>query len=71
MALTTRSSARVLQYWPFSPARPNGVRTPSTKTTSRTVRGTVPPWASMVRIGNGPSLLAGNNPSPWRAARRS
>ena len=34
IALTTRSSARVPQYMPFSPARPNGVRTPSTKTTS-------------------------------------
>src|SRR5215211_6852956 len=28
---------------PFGPALPNGVRTPSTKTTSRAVRGTGPP----------------------------
>ena len=33
MTLTTRSSARVLEYW--LPALPNGVRTPSTNTTSR------------------------------------
>ena len=40
---TTRSSARVSAYRPFGPALPNGVRTPSTKTTSRAVRGTVGP----------------------------
>jgi hypothetical protein len=34
IVFTTRSSARVPQYMPFSPARPNGVRTPSTNTTS-------------------------------------
>src|SRR3954452_18540048 len=34
-ALTPMSSARVRQKTPFSPARPNAVRTPSTKTTSR------------------------------------
>ena len=39
ITLTTRSSARVWAYWPLSPALPNGVRTPSTKTTSRRVRG--------------------------------
>ena len=39
ITLTTMSSARVWAYWPFSPALPNGVRTPSTKTTSRSVRG--------------------------------
>ncbi len=33
MHLMTRSSARVSAYWPL--ALPNGVRTPSTKTTSR------------------------------------
>src|SRR4051812_46589505 len=38
MQRMTRSSARVLAYMP--PALPNGVRTPSTKTTSRTSRGT-------------------------------
>jgi hypothetical protein len=32
---TTMSSARVCAYIPFSPALPNGVRTPSTNTTSR------------------------------------
>ena len=37
MHLMTRSSARVSAYWPF--ALPNGVRTPSTKTTSRSWRG--------------------------------
>ena len=36
----TRSSARVWAYMPFSPALPNGVRTPSTKTTSWSARGT-------------------------------
>ena len=35
-ALTAMSSARVRQYWPLGPALPNGVRTPSTKKTSRT-----------------------------------
>ncbi len=34
IAFTTRSSARVFQYMPLSPALPNGVRTPSTNTTS-------------------------------------
>ncbi len=38
MQRITRSSARVSAYMP--PALPNGVRTPSTKTTSRTCRGT-------------------------------
>src|SRR4051812_5213885 len=38
MQRITRSSARVSAYMP--PALPNGVRTPSTKTTSRTSRGT-------------------------------
>ena len=33
--LTAMSSARVRQKMPFEPARPNTVRTPSTKTTSR------------------------------------
>ena len=37
----TRSSARVSAYMPLGPALPNGVRTPSTKTTSRAVRGTI------------------------------
>ena len=36
MHLMTRSSARVSAYWPL--ALPNGVRTPSTKTTSRSCR---------------------------------
>src|ERR1035437_6549406 len=40
MQLTTRSSARVWAYMPLSPALPNGVRTPSRKTTSRRVRDT-------------------------------
>ena len=40
MTRTTRSSARVWAYRPLGPALPNGVRTPSTKTTSRAVRGT-------------------------------
>ncbi|GAA1467703.1 hypothetical protein GCM10009620_16970 [Microbacterium thalassium] len=31
VAFTARSSDRVFQYMPFSPARPNGVRIPSTK----------------------------------------
>ena len=31
VALTARSSDRVFQYMPFSPARPKGVRMPSTK----------------------------------------
>src|SRR3954471_18044046 len=44
MHLTTRSSARVSAYWPF--ALPNGVRTPSTKTTSRSCRGTRAPRKS-------------------------
>src|SRR5436190_11205150 len=35
---TAMSSARVRQNMPLGPARPNGVRTPSTKTTSRSVR---------------------------------
>src|SRR5690606_7502625 len=34
VAFTARSSARVFQYMPFSPARPKGVRIPSTKKTS-------------------------------------
>ena len=34
-------SALVSAYRPFGPAFPNGVRTPSTKTTSRAIRGTV------------------------------
>ncbi|GAA4313966.1 hypothetical protein GCM10023162_20160 [Klenkia terrae] len=38
MQRTTRSSARVWAYMPFGPALPNGVRTPSTKTTSRRER---------------------------------
>ena len=38
MQRTTRSSARVSAYMPFGPALPNGVRTPSTKTTSRNER---------------------------------
>src|SRR5919197_1825026 len=38
--LTAMSSARVFQNIPFGPARPNGVRTPSTNTTSRRLRGT-------------------------------
>ncbi len=37
-ALTAMSSARVRQNWPFGPALPNGVRTPSTKKTSRISR---------------------------------
>src|SRR5690348_7283526 len=37
-AFTPRSSARVRQYCPFGPALPNGVRTPSTKKTSRASR---------------------------------
>ena len=37
----TMSSARVSAYMPLGPALPNGVRTPSTKTTSRTARGGV------------------------------
>ena len=41
MHLMTRSSARVSAYWPL--ALPNGVRTPSTKTTSRSCRGTRSP----------------------------
>src|SRR4051812_4130575 len=50
MHLMTRSSARVSAYWPF--ARPNGVRTPSTKTTSRSCRGTQPPrWVLMGPLG--------------------
>src|SRR2546425_6546425 len=36
--LTAMSSARVFQNIPFGPARPNAVRTPSTKTTSRSSR---------------------------------
>src|SRR3954469_328424 len=40
MQLTTMSSARVRAYMPFAPALPNGVRTPSTKTTSRREPGT-------------------------------
>ena len=40
ITLTTMSSALVSAYRPFGPAFPNGVRTPSTKTTSRAVRGT-------------------------------
>ena len=31
VAFTARSSARVFQYMPFSPARPKGVRMPSMK----------------------------------------
>ena len=46
IALTTRSSARVFQYMPFSPARPNGVRTPSTKKTSD-ISATLPPYIGM------------------------
>src|SRR5690606_1232928 len=42
VALTARSSARVFQYMPFSPARPNGVRTPSTKKMSD-ISATLPP----------------------------
>ena len=41
MHLMTRSSARVSAYWPL--ALPNGVRTPSTKTTSRWGRDTGAP----------------------------
>ena len=37
-ALTAMSSARVRQNCPFGPALPNGVRTPSTKKTSRSSR---------------------------------
>src|SRR5579875_268301 len=48
IAFTTRSSALVPQYMPFSPARPNGVRTPSTNTTS--LRST-PPLPSRASIG--------------------
>src|SRR5437588_11694407 len=36
--LTAMSSARVFQKAPLGPARPNAVRTPSTKTTSRSSR---------------------------------
>ena len=42
VALTARSSARVFQYMPFSPARPKGVRIPSTKKTSE-ISATLPP----------------------------
>ncbi len=42
VALTARSSARVFQYMPFSPARPKGVRIPSTKKTSDS-SATLPP----------------------------
>src|SRR4029079_10619640 len=45
MQLMTRSSARVWAETPLAPALPNGVRTPSTNTPSRSVRGTGPPWA--------------------------
>ena len=41
ITLTTMSSALVSAYRPFGPAFPNGARTPSTKTTSRAIRGTV------------------------------
>src|SRR6478735_1535096 len=51
MHRTTRSSARVWAYMPFSPALPNGVRTPSTKTTSESARGTVPPDVVLQRSG--------------------
>ena len=63
----TRSSARVWAYMPFSPALPNGVRTPSTNTTSRRVRGTgglLAWWAADgctgMPVGCRPMLLAGN-----------
>ncbi|MDQ1117201.1 hypothetical protein QE406_003210 [Microbacterium testaceum] len=46
IALTTRSSARVFQYMPFSPARPKGVRIPSTKKTS-VISATLPPKFGM------------------------
>ena len=52
MQRITRSSARVLAYIP--PALPNGVRTPSTKTTSRTSRGT---W-SLPRHGHFPGCYS-------------
>jgi len=43
ITLTTMSSALVSAYRPAGPAFPNGVRTPSVKTTSRAMRGTWPP----------------------------
>ena len=46
MHLTTRSSALVWAYMPFGPAFPNGVRMPSTKTTSWSWRGTMVSWFS-------------------------
>src|SRR4029453_2389217 len=51
MHLITRSSARVSAYRPVGPAFPKGVLTPSTKTTSLTVRGT-----------GSPPLVAETNP---------
>jgi hypothetical protein len=42
ITLTTMSSALVSAYRPVGPAFPNGVRTPSTNTTSRAIRGTSP-----------------------------
>ena len=45
MHLMTRSSARVSAYWPL--ALPNGVRTPSTKTTSRSWTGHGLSWCWM------------------------
>src|SRR5689334_10546196 len=53
MQRITRSSARVSAYMP--PALPNGVRTPSTKTTSRLTRGT-----TSLLAGGDFMLLAGN-----------
>src|SRR3954454_15684207 len=58
MQRITRSSARVSAYMPA--ALPNGVRTPSTKTTSRTSRGT----ASLPDEWNGVILLVGNYAGP-------
>ena len=67
-SLMTRSSARVWAYMPFSPALPNGVRTPSTKTTSWSARGTgglLAWWAADgctgMPVGCRPMLLAGNS----------
>src|SRR5690606_10302050 len=72
VALTARSSARVFQYMPFSPARPNGVRTPSTKKTSE-MSATLPPGVgfdlSLGAAHPGPESLGANLRSALGALR--
>ena len=75
MHRTTRSSARVWAYMPVGPALPNGVRTPSTKTTSREPAATECSsfWsvsARMLLVGN-QVVRRGDRPVEHDAGRRA